>query len=142
MQDSEVRRAIYDLTIRTGSTPSAAAVAAELKASEADVAEAFQRLAEGRVIFLENGAIRMAAPFAGVPTPFVVRTKDRSYYANCIWDALGISPMLKIDSDIFTSCPDCSEPLELSVRGDRVRGEGVVHFSVPAREWWNDLVFT
>jgi Alkylmercury lyase len=142
MQDAEVRRAIYELTIRTGSTPSAAEVANEIDAAESDVAAAFQRLAEGRILFLENGKIRMAAPFSGVPTPYVVRTNDKSYYANCIWDALGISPMLKVDSDIFTSCPDCSEPLELSVRGGRLRGEGIVHFSVPVRQWWEDLVFT
>lgn len=142
MQDADVRRAIYDLTIRLGSTPSAGEVAAELNASEADVAAAFQRLAEGRVIYLENGAIRMAAPFAGVPTPFVVRTSERSYFANCIWDALGISPMLKVDSDISTNCPDCNMPLELSVRGEQLHGEGIVHFSVPARQWWEDLVFT
>lgn len=142
MQDADVRRAIYELTIRTGSVPSAVDVAKELGSNESDVLAAFRRLAEGRVIFLENDTIRMAAPFAGVPTPFVVRAGGLSYYANCIWDALGISPMLKIDSDIFTSCPDCSEPLELQVRGERVIGEGIVHFSVPARQWWEDLVYT
>ena len=142
MTDADVRRAIYDLTIRNSSTPMAAGVAAELGAEESEVVAAFHRLAEQRIIVLDGDDIRMAAPFSGVPTSFVVRTGGISYYANCIWDALGVSPMLKQDSTIETTCPDCSEPLELEVRDDQVIGEGIVHFSVPARQWWADIVFT
>jgi len=133
MNDADVRREIYDLTIRTGSVPPAAAFDSD----------ALRRLAEQRILVLDAGGnILMAAPFSGVPTPFVVRAGDRSYFANCIWDALGISPMLKIDSTIATSCPDCDQPLELTISGSALTGEGIVHFSVPAREWWNDIVFT
>lgn len=142
MLDADVRRVIYDLTIRNGSTPAAAGVAAELGADESDVRDAFHRLAEAHILVLDGDAIRMAAPFSGVPTSFVVRANGISYYANCIWDALGVSPMLKTDSTIETTCPDCAMPLELRVQGDAVIGEGIVHFAVPAREWWNDIVFT
>lgn len=135
MNDAELRRAIYDLTIRSGRVPTAAELGVP--------AEALQRLAEQRIIVLnERNEIVMAAPFSGVPTPFVVRVEETSYYANCIWDALGVSPMLKKDSTVATACPDCDEPLELTVRGGEVIGDGVVHFSVPARHWWNDIVFT
>jgi hypothetical protein len=133
MTDADVRREIYDLTIRNGTIPP----------SQSFDGDALRRLAEQRIIVLgANGEIRMAAPFSGVPTPFVVRAGNRSYYANCIWDALGISPMLQIDSTIETSCPDCEEPLEVAVRGGELIGGGIVHFSVPAREWWNDIVYT
>lgn len=142
MTDADVRRAVYDLTIRNGSTPAAAGVAAELGVPESDVRDAFRRLADSRILVLDGDDIRMAAPFSGVPTPFVVRANGISYYANCIWDALGVSPMLKTDSVIETTCPDCAMPLELILRGDEVTGEGMVHFAVPAREWWNDIVFT
>lgn len=142
MNDADVRRAIYDLTIRSGSVPSAADVAAELVSSETEVVAAFRRLAEQRIIVLEGDSILMAAPFSAVPTSFVVRTAEQSYYANCIWDALGISPMLKTDSTISTTCPDCAHPLELSVRGTELLGDGVVHFAVPTREWWANIVHT
>jgi hypothetical protein len=142
MTDADVRRAIYDLTIRNGSTPAIGGVAAELRASETEVRDAFRRLAAQRILVLDADDILMAAPFSGVPTSFVVRANGISYYANCIWDALGVSPMLKADSTIETTCPDCAMPMELAVRGDEVRGEGIVHFAVPAREWWNDIVFT
>lgn len=135
MHDADVRREIYDLTIRNGRVPAVADLTADR--------DAIRRLAEQRVIALDaNGEILMAAPFSAVPTPFVVRAGERSYFANCIWDALGISPMLKIDSTIATSCPDCDQPLELTIGDGALTGEGIVHFSVPAREWWNDIVFT
>jgi hypothetical protein len=142
MQDGDVRCAIYDLTIRTGSVPSAAGVASEVGTSEHETMEAIRRLATERIVVLDGDRIRMAAPFSGVPTPFVVRAGDRSYYANCIWDALGISPMLKIDSTIETHCPDCAAPLSLSVVNEELFGEGVVHFAVPANRWWQDIVYT
>ncbi len=135
MTDADVRRELYDLTIRNGRVPAVADLTADR--------DAIRRLAEQRIIVLDaNGEILMAAPFSAVPTPFVVRAGERSYFANCIWDALGISPMLKVDSTIATSCPDCDEPLELRIRDGALTGEGIVHFSVPAREWWTDIVFT
>ena len=133
MNDADVRRDIYDLTIRTGAVPPAGTFDPD----------ALRRLAVQRIIVLDaDGSIRMAAPFSGVPTGYVVRAGERSYYANCIWDALGISPMLKIDTTIDASCPDCDEPMQLKVRDGELIGDGIVHFSVPAREWWNDIVFT
>lgn len=142
MTDADVRRVLYDLTIRNGSTPTAADVAAELGEPEPDVAAAFRRLAEQRIIVLRGDDILMVAPFSGVPTSYVVRVGGVSYYANCIWDALGVSPMLQQDSTIETTCPDCDEPMRLETRGKDVTGEGIVHFSVPARQWWADIVFT
>ena len=143
MNDADVRRAIYDLTVRNGHTPSARETAAELGAAEPDVVEAFKRLAGERIIVLgAQDDILMAAPFSGVPTPFTVRAGGKSYYANCIWDALGVSPMLQTDSTISTACPDCAEPLELRVENGALTGEGIVHFSVPARQWWTDIVYT
>lgn len=142
MNDADVRRGVYDLTIRTGSTPAAAGLMAELGMRKSEVVDALHRLADQHILVLDGDTIRMAAPFSGVETPYVVRVGNKQYFANCIWDALGVSPMLKKDSTIETSCPDCREPLELSVRGDELIGEGVVHFSVPARKWWDDIVFT
>jgi len=40
-------------------------------------------------------------------------------------------------------CGDCGVPLTLGVRdGSLAEGEGVVHFAVPARRWWENIGFT
>ena len=42
-----------------------------------------------------------------------------------------------------TSCPDCEEPMEFRVEGgELLSGDGVAHFAVPARHWWDDIGYT
>ena len=51
--------------------------------------------------------------------------------------------MLQRDAQIATVCGDCDEPMSLNVvDGKLVEDEGVVHFAVPAKLWWEDVVFT
>ena len=147
MSDDFDRRArfhIYDITMRSGTPPSIDAVAAAMESDRGSVAEAFRRLAEGHVLVLQRdgGEILMAPPFSAVPTPFVVETPRYSTYGNCIWDALGVAAMLGTDARIVTSCGDCGTAAEVVVEGAAVRGEGPIHFALPARDWWNDVVFT
>jgi hypothetical protein len=149
--DTTVRLAIMD-SFLAGSAPSVAVVARALDVAMDDVAAAFDRLAAGRAIVLIPGTrdVRMAAPFAGVRTDFQVEVRDRSYYANCIWDALGIPAMLAgagrpATAHIETLCADCSTTLVIDVGAGRltnVAPGAVVHFAVPAAKWWADIVFT
>jgi hypothetical protein len=141
--DQRVRFHVYDATMRSGTPPSSEAVAAAMQSDRASVAESFGRLAEGHVLVLQRdgGEILMAPPFSAVPTPFVVETPRYSTYGNCIWDALGIAAMLGTDAKIVTSCGDCGTAEEVVVEVGAVRGDGIIHFALPARRWWDDIVF-
>lgn len=150
--DVDVRLAIQHAFIAGRPTPTVASVAAELDAPDEDVAAAFDRLAAGHVIVLFPGTrdLRMSAPFAGRPTDFAVTVGDRTYHANCVWDALGVVAMLaggggRVDADVRTTCADCGEALALAVRDGVVHadpGGAVAHFAVPAARWWADIAFT
>ena len=142
--DSRVRGYVYDMILRDGEVPSISEVAREVCAPEEDVRSALQRLGDARMLVVQpdTGAIIMAPPFSAVPTPFRVFIPPRSFFANCIWDALGVAAMLKKDARIETSCGDCGKPQTLTVRDAAPHGGGVMHFAVPARQWWNDIVFT
>jgi hypothetical protein len=77
-----------------------------------------------------------------VPTPFLVKVGDRSYYGNCIWDAMGIPAMLKKDAVIEASCGCCSTAMNLLVtNGSLEEARGIAHFAIPAAHWWDDIVF-
>lgn len=90
-----------------------------------------------------SGGIVFANPFAAGQTEFEVAAGARRYQAICIWDALGIVAALEVDGVVRTRCPCCATPLVVNAReGELVHPEGVVHFLVPAREWYDDLVFT
>ena len=67
---------------------------------------------------------------------------ERSWFANCIWDALGICALLDRDGTVETECEDCGESQSLAVRNGKVEGEGVAHFLVPAADFWDDIGFT
>ena len=134
MSDLEIRARIYDELLRTGLAPSAADLGDRA---------AMERLAAGRVIVLDDaGEILMAPPFSAVPTPFLVQTSRFRAFGNCIWDALGIAAMAKSDAVISASCGDCGASMQLDVVGGQVDGHGIMHFAIPARMWWQDIVFT
>jgi hypothetical protein len=73
-----------------------------------------------------------------------VRSKGRSYWAICAWDMLGISAALHSDADVYVEYAEDSSPARLSVEDGRLLGEvgGFVHFPLPLRRWYEDLVFT
>jgi Alkylmercury lyase len=63
--------------------------------------------------------------------------------ANCAWDALGICSALHTDGQVETSCPDCGEPIALTVRASEPDDTSLFfHCLVPAGRWWDDIVYT
>ena len=143
---TRVRIAVLEQTAATGHVPCSAALAAVIGLDEPVVRDAYRALHEGHVYVLEPGdptRLRMANPFSAVPTPFAVEVGGRRCFGNCVWDALGVVSMLGGDGTVTTACPDCQEPLALEVVGrELVGGEGIVHFGIPARHWWDDIIFT
>jgi hypothetical protein len=141
--DREVRLLVYRKLVEEGVPPTAPEIARELGVTTSDVETSFRRLADGHVLVLAPGTpyIWMASPFSAVPTPFEVVVGERRYFANCVWDALGVPACLHADARIDTYCPDCSEPLSLEIQGDELHGsiEGTIHFAVPAAHWWDDI---
>jgi hypothetical protein len=91
----------------------------------------------------DSGEVLMASPFSAVPTAYRVEAGEQGWWANCIWDALGVCAMIRSDATVLTSCPDCGEAMSLTVEaGELLPAPGIVHFAVPAARWWKDIVFT
>ncbi len=143
--DIEVRRLTYDTFINTGRAPSIADLAATLGAPPASVTESLRRLDEAHMLVLQRGSgeILMANPFSAVPTPFQVESGGISYWGNCIWDSFGVAAMLRRDAAILAACGDCGEAMQLTIEdGNLAHAEGILHFAIPARRWWENIVYT
>ena len=145
--DLQVRTFIYDRLISGGKMPTSADIATHIGISRDDVQASFLRMKDGHVLVLQHGdqEILMANPFSAVPTPFLVEIGTHSWWGNCIWDALGIAAMVKANARITTSCGDCNDAMVLLVENGSLRleqGEGIIHFSVPAKHWWDNIKFT
>ncbi len=99
--------------------------------------------AHALVLHSHTDELRMLNPFSAVPTAYRVEAGGRSWYGNCAWDGFGICAALHVDGRIETSCPDCGEPLAVEVLGERPDPDDLLfHVLVPARRWWDDIVFT
>ncbi len=142
--DNLLRQQIYRHFIRRGRAPTVSEAAVSAKASLRETKAALDRLCQSHAFVLqENGELWRAAPFSAVPTAFPVRIGRRSWYGNCIWDALGIPAMLEKDGEIDASCGCCNQAMPLRIRKGRLLDqEGIIHFAVPARQWYQDVVFT
>ena len=144
--DTAVKLNIYETIADTTKIPTLQDVAKALDAPAAEVEAAFERLRKKRLLVPEPGdssRIRMAPPFSGVETPFLVRVGDKSYYANCAWDALGIPAALHEDAVVEASDGFSREAMTLEVKdGKVVPQECAIHFAVPAARWWDDIIYT
>jgi Alkylmercury lyase len=143
--DSNLRLAIYRFIARRGHVPSARELAQTLSRPEKAIRAGLQRLAGAHTIVLqrETPEILRAAPFWAVPTAFHVQSGKHSWWGSCVWDALGIPAMLGRDASITTACGCCDSAMTLHVRKGRLAAAGgVIHFAVPARRWYDNIVFT
>jgi DNA-binding transcriptional MocR family regulator len=148
---ADLDRAVYERllqgSLESGRVPQAEDLSESLSVSREEVEAALGRLAAGRVIVLSPARhsthVWMANPFSAVPTMFRVMSAGRSYWGNCVWDALGVVALAGGSGRVDTACGDCGEPMALEVRdGELVAGEGIVHFAVPAARWWDNIGFT
>ena len=145
--DGDVRTAIAECIRDRGAVPLRAEVASRLAAADADVADAFDRLAAARVLILRPGTTEILSfnPFAAGPTDFRVRSAGRDWWGLCAWDAFGVPAALGTDGVVQGACADlCGVPLEVRLAGEAVGAlDGVVmQFALPARDWWKDIIFT
>jgi hypothetical protein len=142
--DAGLRQYIYRHLISEQQAPLVVQMAAALAVSSREVRAGLRRLAKTHAFALQaNGELWRAAPFSAIPTAFPVQAGRRSWWANCIWDALGIPAMLHKDATLPASCGCCNSEMTLMVKSGTLSGpRGIIHIAVPARHWYDDIVFT
>ncbi len=144
--DSRVRLTIYEEIIRTGAMPRLDSLAGKLKASVKEVHSSCERLYAahtGIVPLAEGGELLFAAPFCAVPTPFQVEAQGRSWFAPCGWDAFGVVVVLGGTGIIRTRCACCEEGIIVRVENHVLQDrDGWMNLVVPAKRFWEDIVFT
>jgi len=141
----DLRLAVYNCILESGRVPLAAQVADRLSIAVEDVRAGFRRLQSVHAFALAPASdeILMAHPFSAVPTPYVVRSGGLMFWANCAWDALAIPAMLGADATVDTRCADCGDPMQFTFSAGTLEAvTAVIHFAVPPRRFWDNVVFT
>jgi|SRR5215470_19201161 len=142
--DERVRVFVYRQLLNHERCPTVVQIVRGLRTSPAKVRGSLTRLSESHAFMIEgNGELWRAAPFSCIPTAFPVWVGNKSWFGNCIWDALGISAALNKDARIGASCGCCNLDMPINIRKGKLRADkGVIHIAVPARDWYKDVVFT
>lgn len=142
----EVRLYVFRHAAETGRVPQPPQIAEALGHPRDVIHEVLQQLASGRVLILAPNSTNIwaANPFCAVPSGFRVEARGTRYWGICIWDALGVVAAVGADTaSVRAPCGDCGELLSLDIAdGDLARSEGLIHFAVPARHWWDNIGFT
>ena len=142
--DWTVRNAVYATILERSVPPTADETAMALGVNPDNVRSAYERLNSRHALFLTPGShdVRMAHPFSGVPTAFRIEADGRTYWANCAWDTLGIPAALHADARIEAPIGD-GESMRFAIEAGQVKGwQGVVHFPLRFRRWYDDLIET
>jgi hypothetical protein len=143
---TSVKVAIFDHFVMTTHAPTVADIAARLNVTCERVQSAFEALYKQHLMVPEPGdpsRIRMASPFSAIPTTFKVTVKAKTYYANCVWDALGIPAAFREDGMVRAQDGHTREPMNLVIRDGRPKPTPcVIHFAVPAAHWRDDIIYT
>lgn len=122
----ELRRAIFDAFATDGAPPTVGD------------SPALRELVERHVVVLDGaGAIAMAHPFAAAGGGARVEARGSVWWGNCAWDGLGIVAALGLSEATVSSTG-----VEVEVRAGEPVGDALFHVAVPARHWWDDIVFT
>jgi hypothetical protein len=137
---------VYDQILARGTAPTSIDLAAHFETTPEVALRAVREANLGKTLMPNprTGEIWMAGPFSAVPTPYDVSADGVQWWANCAWDMLGIPVVADRRVHIDASCTDCGEPMAFDVdpMQPTLDVEGVVHFLLPARRWYEDIGFT
>jgi hypothetical protein len=144
--DTRVKLHVYRTIAETTQPPTSHEAGKALGVTAEEVEASFESLHRQRLLVPlpgDTSQILIAPPFSGVPTSFRVRVGRRTYFANCVWDSLGIAAALHQDALIQAEDGFSHDPMVLEVRSGRpIPNRCAIHFAVPAARWWDDIVFT
>lgn len=140
-----VKLHIYDSIAQTTVVPTTQQLASDCGMSVETIRAAMVQLENLRLLVLDQTTreILMAPPFSAVPTLHRALVRDKSYSANCVWDAFGVVAAFGGTGVVETASGASGSPLRIRVTDNQPeRVPCVFHYGVPAARWWQDIVFT
>lgn len=140
---SELHYEIIREIVHTGACPSNAVLARRLNSPISEVERNLRVLADCHGIVLHPYALRpwVVHPFSLTPTLHWVEGNQRSWWAPCIWCALGVATIVSGRVNIHTRVGAEQEEVTISVQdGQPISAqELVVHFAIPPAQAWRNM---
>lgn len=141
----KIRLQINRFIFNNGYAPTIHELSLILNTDENIIAAGMKQLMDNHAIVLHPNSfnIWVAHPFALYPTLFWVESGGKKWWGNCSWCSLGIVALTKSDARIFTKISGEEEPLRIDIiNGKVIQGDLLVHFPIPARKFWDNVIYT
>jgi len=142
---SSLHHAIMESFIDNGHAPTSEDLATQLGTSQSTIHQALSTLQDehGVVLHPHTPEVWVAHPFSSAPTPFVVKHASKEWWAPCAWCALGVAAVVDADVEIVTTLGATSSQATLRIENGRLQDpDHVVHFPVPMRHAWDNVLYT
>ncbi len=140
--DGRVHHAVLSTFVRRGHPPSLDELARALAIAPEDAAAALRRLHDGHGLVLHPGStdVWIAHPFSASPTAVWVAGGARGWWAPCLWCAAGIVALAAPAATIHARYAGEHEAAAIEVRDGAATCDLVVHFALPPRDAWRNVV--
>jgi hypothetical protein len=141
--DGRVHHQVLSTILHQGYPPSTDELAGALATSREEVENSLRRLHEGHGLVLHPGSVDLwiAHPFSASPSAVWITAGSRSWWAPCIWCAMGIATLAAPTATIHVRYAGEHEEARIEVRNNEVvPDEVVVHFATAPRDAWRNVV--
>jgi hypothetical protein len=141
--DSRVHHQLIESLIRNGYAATNEDLQQALGVARSEVDASLRRLHENHGLVLHPGTtdVWIVHPFSLSPTAVSVATATKTWWAPCVWCAMGIVTLLAEDAEIHVRLGGEAESLTISVRDGRLLGRQLlVHFAIPPRDAWKSVI--
>ncbi len=140
--DSRVHHRVLRTILDRGNAPSASELSSALATPEAEIRASLRRLAEnhGLVLHPASDDVWIAHPFSLSPTAVWVASRERGWWAPCLWCAMGISALCGDDATVRVRLGGEADEVVLRIGSGTVEPDVLVHFPIPPRDAWTNVV--
>lgn len=128
--------------LETGRLPTLDELQSRARRSSAEVERTLRSLdaTHGLVLHTHRCEPWVVHPFSASPTHTWVATRERGWWAPCLWCALGISALCGSETVIHTRIGAEAEPVQINALSGVPRDSGLwVHFPEPPKLAWSNV---
>ena len=145
MNNASLHHAIIRSFLDRQRPPSHAELSERFGCSPDAVRAGLRALADdhGVVLHPHSDAVWVAHPFSAAPTACLVRAEGKTWWASCIWCALGLAHLAGGTATIEARHGGLGAPVGLRLEGGALLDpDHCVHFPIPMQRAWDNVHFT
>lgn len=145
MNHSSLHKFIISSFLDSQRPPTVSEIAVHFRCETITARQNLRALADyhGAVLHPKSDEVWVAHPFSASPTTCVVSAGERKWWGNCAWCSLGVMQLAGGTSTLITKAGGIGDELSVTVRnGQLVDSDFVIHFPVPMRNAWDNVIYT